>query len=753
VLTIAEAWRYQVCVENNVDYWGADLRNFIAKNFNHCASECARDSAKGCRSITYHKGSRRCYLKHTPFGATYKKSQSLLKSANLDCDKFSKLPSWPADFKWAFAGPPKGYTCVKIWEAASPAAHTWNDNFMCWRNDRADPGFRWSMAGAIPGQRCTQIIEGAEPVKYTWRDNFLCVQYNSPYHLSWTFSNALKDRELAAGKACIQWLEGADPHTWKDNYLCNKPYNGAYVSNSLPSWPEDFKWSNAGVPRGYSCDRIWELATPAKYTWKDNFFCWRNNKADPGIRFNMNGAVGNSDCVQLKEGAAKSWMDNFLCVPPTSPYTFSWVYSNALRDGQQRDGKKCIQWIEPADPQTWHDNYLCHYPLSYPDRRRHKSVQRRASSVGRAQVCTEDNVDYWGADLRNFRAKNFNHCAMECAKDTLKGCRSFTFHKKSGHCWLKHTPFGAKYTKGKNDLMSANLNCDSFSKLPSWPADFKWAFAGPPKGYTCVKIWEAASPPAHTWNDNFMCWRNDRADPGFRWSMAGPIPGQRCTQIIEGAEPVKYTWRDNYLCVQTNSPYHLSWTFSNALMSQQVAQGKKCIQWLEGADPHTWKDNYLCNKPYSGAYVYNSLPSWPEDFKWSNAGVPAGYHCDRIWELANPAQHTWKDNFFCWRNNKADPGIRFNMNGAVPNSHCVQIIEGAEPAKYTWKDNFLCVPPTSPYTFSWTYSNALRDAQQRAGKTCIQWREPADPHTWNDNYLCHAQVYSVDARRHRSNQW
>ena len=37
-------------------------------------------------------------------------------------------------------------------------------------------------------------------------------------------------------------------------------------------------------------------------------------------------------------------------------------------------------------------------------------------------------------------------------------------------------------------------------------------------------------------------------------------------------------------------------------MSQQVAQGKKCIQWLEGADPHTWKDNYLCNKPYSGAY-------------------------------------------------------------------------------------------------------------------------------------------------------
>ena len=61
--------------------------------------------------------------------------------------------------------------------------------------------------------------------------------------------------------------------------------------------------------------------------------------------------------------------------------------------------------------------------------------------------------------------------------------------------------------------------------------------------------------------------------------------------------------------------------------------------------------------------VGRKLPSWPQDFKWSNHGVPRGYYCDRIWEAANPPKHTWKDNFFCWRNNKADPGIRFNMNG------------------------------------------------------------------------------------------
>lgn len=297
--------------------------------------------------------------------------------------------------------------------------------------------------------------------------------------------------------------------------------------------------------------------------------------------------------------------------------------------------------------------------------------------------------------------------------------------------------------------MSANLDCDKFTKLPSWPGEFTWSSAGAPKGYTCVKIWESAEPASHTWNDNFMCWRNDRADPGFRWSMKGAIPNQRCTQIVEGADP--HTWNDNFLCVQTDSPYHLTWVYSNALRDQQVRQGKACIQWLEAADPNTWNDNYLCNAKYTGQYEYRSLPSWPDDFKWSNAGVPAGYHCDRIWELAEPASHTWQDNFFCWRADKADPGIRFNMNGAVPNSYCVQIKEGADP--HTWNDNYLCIPPTSPYQFTWVYSNALRDQQQKAGKSCIQWLEPSDPNTWNDNYLCHHHVYSVDPRRYRTVQW
>ena len=80
--------------------------------------------------------------------------------------------------------------------------------------------------GSIPGQRCTRIIEGAEPPQYSWRDNYLCVQPNSPYHFSWAYSNGLRDRYRRQGKTCIQWIEPADPHTWRDNWLCNARYTG-----------------------------------------------------------------------------------------------------------------------------------------------------------------------------------------------------------------------------------------------------------------------------------------------------------------------------------------------------------------------------------------------------------------------------------------------------------------------------------------------------------------------------------------------
>jgi hypothetical protein len=73
---------------------------------------------------------------------------------------------------------------------------------------------RWSFAGPIRGMKCTRIYEPADP--HTWKDNYLCVPRRSRLRLKWSFAGRVR------GMACIQWREPADPHTWHDNYLCGK---------------------------------------------------------------------------------------------------------------------------------------------------------------------------------------------------------------------------------------------------------------------------------------------------------------------------------------------------------------------------------------------------------------------------------------------------------------------------------------------------------------------------------------------------
>ena len=67
----------------------------------------------------------------------------------------------------------------------------------------------------------------------------------------------------------------------------------------------------------------------------------------------------------------------------------------------------------------------------------------------------EDNVDYWGADIRNFKSKGLRDCYNACRKE--KGCVSFTMRKNNHHCWLKRKPFGARRKTHQRSLVSANL--------------------------------------------------------------------------------------------------------------------------------------------------------------------------------------------------------------------------------------------------------------------------------------------------------
>lgn len=71
--------------------------------------------------------------------------------------------------------------------------------------------------------------------------------------------------------------------------------------------------------------------------------------------------------------------------------------------------------------------------------------------------------------------------------------------------------------------------------------------------------------------------------------------------------------------------------------------------------------------------------------------------------------------------------------GAVANRVCTQITEPADP--HTWGDNFFCAD--SNYGIAWSSNGPI------ANMRCTQIIESADPHSWNDNYMCIPNTSSI----------
>jgi hypothetical protein len=74
------------------------------------------------------------------------------------------------------------------------------------------------------------------------------------------------------------------------------------------------------------------------------------------MKWSVYNEIEGMDCTQITEGADNhgGWTDNFLCLPPSSPFSFSWSSAGPIADSNQ-----CVRWLETADPATWHDNFLC----------------------------------------------------------------------------------------------------------------------------------------------------------------------------------------------------------------------------------------------------------------------------------------------------------------------------------------------------------------------------------------------------------
>jgi len=540
------------------------------------------------------------------------------------------------------------------------------------------------------------------------------------------------------------------------------------AQSNLPVWPDDFAWSSSGRLSGYDCIRVNEpaamrknlpktapngntkLANSWRGTWWDNYFCWKLGTKNPGIKWSSSGKISGMRCTQITEPAeGRSWTDNYLCVPHSSPLQFSWTSSGITR------GKACIKWRERADGDGWDDNFLCApkvgklrdpvfpsdfkwsskaIPPGYDCERIHEAKGGKT---------WRDNYFCWKHETKDPGIKwssSGKISGMRCTKITepkSKGWKdNYLCVPKSSSLYFSWTSRGPPtrvvgQARGKTciqwretadgDGWDDNYLCTLEAvNLPDpvFPGDFKWKSSYHPSGYDCVKIYE---PNSHSkwrrdsqWRRNYFCWRHGTKNPGIQWSNAGKISGMRCTQITE---PAQRSWKDNYLCVPHSSSLRFSWTSSGKI------RGKTCMKWLVGSKSGVWADNFLCTKRVGKLRD----PVFPSDFKWSTRGIPSGYDCEMINEPKG--SRSWrKKNYFCWKKETKDPGIQWSSSGKIKGMRCTRITEPAESR--SWTDNYLCVPRSSSLRFSWTSSGKTK------GRTCINWRVGSKRGKWSDNYLC-----------------
>ena len=286
------------------------------------------------------------------------------------------------------------------------------------------------------------------------------------------------------------------------------------ADTNYPVWPVDFKWSYGGVPANYNCIQIIEEADP--HTWADNYFCWKNERQDPGFKWSSAGPVSGMRCTQILEPSdPHTWADNYLCVKSDSAYDFVWSMRGQVQD------KSCIQWTEPSDPDTWADNFLCATAGVADGHIAKRSIATTSNLTKRSIPGVSDpeqlqwyhNLPVWPMDFKwSSSGIPANH---NCVKITESS-------EPAEHTW------------------GDNFFC--WNKERSDPG-FKWSSAGPISGMRCTQIIEPSDP--HTWTDNYLCVKSDTPF-AFTWSSGGPITGKKCVQWSEPSDPD--TWSDNWLC-------------------------------------------------------------------------------------------------------------------------------------------------------------------------------------------------------------
>jgi hypothetical protein len=376
-----------------------------------------------------------------------------------------------------------------------------------------------------------------------------------------------------------------------------------------------FTFSCDGPQTGQTCVNVNEPQDPD--SWSDNYLC---SAQDLGMKWSASGPIAGMDCTGVTEAAdpqSTAWSDDFLCLPPESPYIFSWSSAGPVA------GQTCVQWNEPGDTHSWGDNYLC-----FTARSAFTSPPFTFSGSGAiaGQTCVSVNEpsdpDTWSDNYL---------------------CSDGDFGLK----WSDNQPIaGLTCTNVLEpaDPQAAAWADNYFCAPPQTPWAFSWSGAGPIAGKSCVRWYEAADL-AGTWNDNWLCFDpiRDFSAGGFTFRGDGPEAGQSCVAL---GEPDDAAWSDNYFC--NDQEIALKWSTSGPI------DGMACTQVTEPDEAKGWKDDYLC------------VPrSAPVRFTWSSTGAIEGETCVR-WFDHDKAPRPWADNWMCLHSvtPEADPGGSGGASGS-----------------------------------------------------------------------------------------
>jgi hypothetical protein len=242
------------------------------------------------------------------------------------------------------------------------------------------------------------------------------------------------------------------------------------------------------------------------------------------------------------------------------------------------------------------------------------------------------------------------------------------------------------------------------------------------------------SPAKLTWNDySRTCYSGSNESlNGTNLDCYGYGPGGYTRQLTYASFPVAYEPNDG--SVSKSEELHLYYPPNVAV--QHGDSGMGCLTRTYGSrarDPLAGVVNTASlPSPNRGSFASAVSPATflATPIRFSSGGQIAGMKkCIQLWEPADP--DTWGDNYLCLQN---DIGLTWSNNGdpSVSNTNlkCTKINEPAEPASHTWEDNYLCQASFAPLTLYWSFAGPM------PGKSCTPIREPADPHAWNDNYLC-----------------